>query len=612
MREGRGNFKPHLNRVITPWKMRYMKNERQAVRRGSKSNPGARIPLLDSRKVVIKAPRATLQSFLPRILFWKEKLIETTLKFDNVVEVQTTLNLAHDRPIILGVHRLSPNETSYITKIILRHLRLFQANEEDILCQIRSCYQEIDKEKSNEVPYALILDGKALEIALKSHDDTKQEFLQLAVCCDSVICCRVSPKQKALMTRLVKEYTGKTTLAIGDGANDVGMIQEADIGVGISGMEGMQAVMASDFSLPQFCFLERLIIVHGHWCYKRISKMILYFVYKNIAFGLTLFYNEIYSKFCGDDLYDDWYMVLFNVLLTSLPVISLGVLDQDVSSDVCLQFPALYQQGQRNVCFSWKRIIGWISNGILSSISIFIITIYTLSPSAFKQDGNAADLTHIGTIMYTCLIWTVNCQIALIISHFTWISHFLIWGSILFWYIFLALYGSLPPQYSSVGGEGFHLLIEAIGSAPMYWMITLLVVLVSLLPYFVHIVMQRSFYPMDDQIIQEIKCCRKDITDDNPMWLREQHKSQMMKTRVGFSARVEAKIRQIKGRFNQKKKSIYKFVTHSPGYANYPQKHQKYATSNAYSASNLIFFGAGWLQPTCNKQDKNVSEQLDI
>lgn len=79
---------------------------------------------------------------------------------------------------------------------------VFQANEEDILCQIRSCYQEIDKEKSNEVPYALILDGKALEIALKSHDDTKQEFLQLAVCCDSVICCRVSPKQKALVQSL--------------------------------------------------------------------------------------------------------------------------------------------------------------------------------------------------------------------------------------------------------------------------------------------------------------------------------------------------------------------------------------------------------------------------
>lgn len=73
---------------------------------------------------------------------------------------------------------------------------------------------------------------------------------------------------------MVKEHSGKTILAIGDGANDVGMIQEADIGVGISGMEGMQAVMASDFSLPQFRFLERLLIVHGHWCYNRISKMV--------------------------------------------------------------------------------------------------------------------------------------------------------------------------------------------------------------------------------------------------------------------------------------------------------------------------------------------------
>lgn len=78
------------------------------------------------------------------------------------------------------------------------------------------------------------------------------------------------------MTRLVKEGTGKTTLAIGDGANDVGMIQEADIGVGISGVEGMQAVMASDFSIAQFRFLERLLVVHGHWCYKRIAQMVFF------------------------------------------------------------------------------------------------------------------------------------------------------------------------------------------------------------------------------------------------------------------------------------------------------------------------------------------------
>ncbi|KAL3522967.1 hypothetical protein ACH5RR_015801 [Cinchona calisaya] len=431
--------------------------------------------------------------------------------------------------------------------------------EEDILSQIRNSYQEIIEGNSKDTPSALIVDGKAIEIALGS--EISNQFLQLAVICDSVICCRVSPKQKALITRLVKEYTGKTTLAIGDGANDVGMIQEADIGVGISGMEGMQAVMASDFSLPQFCFLERLLIVHGHWCYKRISKMILYFVYKNVAFGFTLFYNEVCSKFSGNDLYDDWYMVLFNVLLTSLPVISLGVLEQDVSADVCLQFPALYQQGQRNICFSWKRIIGWIVNGILSSLAIFTVTMYMLSPAAFRENGSVADITHIGTIMYTCVIWTVNCQIALIIMHFTWISHVLIWGSILCWYIFLVLYGALPPEYSQ---GGFHILIKAIGTAPIYWILTLLVVVISLLPYFMHSIIQGSFYPMDDQVIQEIKYSRNDRTD-KPMWLREQQNSKK-RTQIGFSSRVDAKIHHLKEQLSRKKKSVYRFVTNSPVY----------------------------------------------
>ncbi|XVE51714.1 hypothetical protein DITRI_Ditri02bG0063300 [Diplodiscus trichospermus] len=416
-----------------------------------------------------------------------------------------------------------------------------KAMKEDILHQIESSYKVMREERNKESPFALVIDGKSLEIALRG--DVKDQFLQLAVNCASVICCRVSPKQKALITRLVKEYTGRTTLAIGDGANDVGMIQEADIGVGISGMEGMQAVMASDFSLPQFRFLERLLIVHGHWCYQRISKMVLYFVYKNVAFGLTLFYYELYTSFSGEVLYDDWYMTMFNVMLTSLPVIALGVLEQDVSSDVCLQFPALYRQGPRNVHFSWSRIIGWILNGVVSSLVIFLANIYILTPIAFRQNGYVADINTLGAITYTCIIWTVNCQIALITSHFTWIQHLSIWGSILLWYIFLVLYGALPPHLS---GKSFQVLIEAIGPAPLYWMVTLLVVIVSLLPYFIHIVIQRSFYPMDDHLIQEMKyCLKKDDMTDNQMWLREQRNSQRS-THVGFSARVDAKVLSFK------------------------------------------------------------------
>ncbi|XP_038706602.1 probable phospholipid-transporting ATPase 4 isoform X2 [Tripterygium wilfordii] len=210
-----------------------------------------------------------------------------------------------------------------------------EAVKENILLQISNELQMIYQEKDPHAAFALIIDGKTLTYTLE--DDVKHQFLRLAVKCASVICCRVSPKQKALVTRLVKEGTGKTTLAVGDGANDVGMIQEADIGVGISGVEGMQAVMASDFAIAQFRFLERLLVVHGHWCYKRIAQMICYFFYKNIAFGLTLFYFEAFTGFSGQSVYDDWYMLLFNVVLTSLPVISLGVFEQDVSSEVCLQ-----------------------------------------------------------------------------------------------------------------------------------------------------------------------------------------------------------------------------------------------------------------------------------
>ncbi|KAK9052922.1 hypothetical protein SSX86_029552 [Deinandra increscens subsp. villosa] len=432
-----------------------------------------------------------------------------------------------------------------------------KAMKDDILNQIEASYRATINEKTKDDPFALVVDGKALEIALRN--DTRDEFLQLAVNCASVICCRVSPKQKALITRLVKKYTGKMTLAIGDGANDVGMIQEADIGIGISGMEGMQAVMASDFSMPQFRFLERLLIVHGHWCYKRISKMILYFVYKNIVFGLTLFYYELYSRFSGDVLYDGWYMVMFNLFLTSLPVISLGVLEQDVSSDICLQFPALYQQGQKGIFFSWKRIIGWMGNGVLTSLVISILNVYILSPSAFRKGGQVVDIAHLGVTTYTTIVWTVNCQIALIITHFTWIQHIFIWGSIFSWYLFLLFYGALPPAYSN---REYKLLVEAVGPAPMYWMVVLLVVVISLLPYFIYMVIQRSFYPMDDHVIQEMKYGRKVVVDDET-WLREKQSSRKA-THIGFSARVDAKILYLKDQLHKKRMFIIKSITNSP------------------------------------------------
>ncbi|WZY76744.1 hypothetical protein YC2023_023128 [Brassica napus] len=395
-----------------------------------------------------------------------------------------------------------------------------RAVKENILNQLTKAVQMVKLEKDPHAAFALIIDGKTLTYTLE--DDMKYQFLALAVDCASVICCRVSPKQKALVTRLVKEGTGKTTLAIGDGANDVGMIQEADIGVGISGVEGMQAVMASDFSIAQFRFLERLLVVHGHWCYKRIAQMICYFFYKNIAFGLTLFYFEAFTGFSGQSVYNDYYLLLFNVVLTSLPVIALGVFEQDVSSEICLQV-SFNNHPSRRIIYS----------------------------QSFRAGGQTADMDAVGTTMFTCIIWAVNVQIALTMSHFTWIQHVLIWGSIAFWYLFVALYGMMP---SSLSGNVYRILDEILAPAPIYWMATLLVTVTAVIPYVTHIAYQRFLNPMDHHIIQEIKYYKRDV-EDARLWTRERTKARE-KTKIGFTARVDAKIRHLRSKLSKKQSNL--------------------------------------------------------
>jgi phospholipid-translocating ATPase len=330
----------------------------------------------------------------------------------------------------------------------------------------------------------------------------KMEFLNLAIACASVICCRSSPKQKALVTALVKLGTGKTTLAVGDGANDVGMLQEADIGIGISGVEGMQAVMSSDIAIAQFRYLERLLLVHGHWCYRRISSMICYFFYKNIVFGITLFLFEAYTSFSAQTAYNDWFLSLYNVFFSSIPVLAMGIFEQDVSARFCLKFPLLYQEGVQNVLFSWRRIIGWMCNGIYSGVIIFFFCLKAMEVQAFDPEGKTAGFEIFGATMYTCIIWVVNVQMALTMCYFTLIQHFTIWGSIALWYLFLLIYGAIPPSISSTA---YRVFIETLAPAPLYWSITLFIVISALIPFFVYSAVQMRFFPMYHGKIQWIR-----------------------------------------------------------------------------------------------------------
>ncbi|XP_042020590.1 putative phospholipid-transporting ATPase 9 [Salvia splendens] len=406
-----------------------------------------------------------------------------------------------------------------------------KASKQSVLQQITEGKSQVDN--SGSEAFALIIDGKSLAYALD--DGVKNLFLDLAISCASVICCRSSPKQKALVTRLVKDGIHKTTLAIGDGANDVGMLQEADIGIGISGVEGMQAVMSSDIAIAQFRFLERLLLVHGHWCYRRISSMICYFFYKNVTFGITLFLYEAHSSFSGQTAYNDWFLSLYNVFFTSLPVIAMGVFDQDVSARLCLKFPLLYQEGVQNSLFSWRRIIGWMLNGVSSAVIIYYFCTRSLNPQGFNKNGKIIDHQILGAVMYTCVVWVVNCQMALVISYFTLIQHIFIWGGVALWYIFLLAYGAMP---SNISTTAYKVFVESLAPIPAFYVVTIYVVVSALLPYFVYKAVQMRFFPMYHGMIQWI---RYEGRADDPEFCDMVRQRSIRHTTVGFTARSLAR-----------------------------------------------------------------------
>ncbi|CAB1319100.1 unnamed protein product [Coregonus sp. 'balchen'] len=231
--------------------------------------------------------------------------------------------------------------------------------------------------------------------------ETRQvDFVNMACECEAVICCRVTPKQKANVVSLVKRYKKAVTLSIGDGANDVNMIKTADIGVGISGQEGMQAVMSSDYALAQFRYLERLLLVHGRWSYIRMCKFLRFFFFKNFAFTLIA--------------YEDWFITLYN----------------DVNDKLSLKFPKLYLPGQQGALFNYKNFFISLFHGIFTSLVIFFIP-FGAFLQTMGQDGEApSDYQSLAVVMASSLIFTVNLQISLETSYWTFVNCFAVLCSI--------------------------------------------------------------------------------------------------------------------------------------------------------------------------------------
>mmetsp|Transcript_10332 Transcript_10332/g.17363 ORF Transcript_10332/g.17363 Transcript_10332/m.17363 type:complete len:260 (+) Transcript_10332:260-1039(+) len=193
--------------------------------------------------------------------------------------------------------------------------------------------------------FAAIVDGHCLTRIQRSRR-LLDCFMNLSLLCDVLIACRLSPKQKLELVELVRDYRPQElTLAIGDGANDVGMITKANIGVGISGKEGNQAVSQSDYSLSQFKDLKPLLLVHGREAYRKNAYMICYIFYKNLLENLPIVFYGLVSGFSGQLFYEQYMSQVFNLLFTASPILVFATMDQEYPREDLLNNPELYADG---------------------------------------------------------------------------------------------------------------------------------------------------------------------------------------------------------------------------------------------------------------------------
>ncbi|KAF9335673.1 hypothetical protein BG006_010927 [Podila minutissima] len=309
---------------------------------------------------------------------------------------------------------------------------------------------------------ALVIDGLALKFALED-PICKGLLLELACQCTAVICCRVSPLQKAMVVKMVKDAKKVMTLAIGDGANDVSMIQEAHIGVGVAGEEGLQAVMASDYSIGQFRFLARLVLVHGHYAYLRNTSMVMLFIFKNIMGIGVLFCFEFLCGYSSEKMFEFSYALLYNVVLTMFPPLIIGIFDRDIGPGVLMTFPELYKVGVLQQEFTQARSAQLMAVASIAQVNIFAAVV----SQAF-------------------------CAYHIIF----------IWGSVALIFVYSAMY-SLLPKALSQWNPNYGFAQSVMGSAT-FWAVVVLTLVVCNLPRLTARYIRRMWEPKELDILQEV------------------------------------------------------------------------------------------------------------
>uniref|UniRef100_A0ABI8AA76 Phospholipid-transporting ATPase n=2 Tax=Felidae TaxID=9681 RepID=A0ABI8AA76_FELCA len=314
---------------------------------------------------------------------------------------------------------------------------------------------------------ALVISGDSLEICLKYYE---YEFMELACQCPAVVCCRCTPTQKAQIVRLLQERTGKLTCAVGDGGNDVSMIQESDCGVGVEGKEGKQASLAADFSITQFKHLGRLLMVHGRNSYKRSAALSQFVIHRSLCISTMQAVFSSVFYFASVPLYQGFLIIGYSTIYTMFPVFSL-VLDKDVKSEVAMLYPELYKDLLKGRPLSYKTFLIWVLISIYQGSTIMYGALLLFE----------SEFVHIVAISFTSLILTELLMVALTIQ--TW-----------HWLMTVAELLSLACYIASLVFLHEFIDVYFIATLSFLWKVSV-ITLVSCLPLYVLKYLRRRFSP---------------------------------------------------------------------------------------------------------------------
>ncbi|XP_019177695.1 PREDICTED: phospholipid-transporting ATPase 2-like isoform X3 [Ipomoea nil] len=356
--------------------------------------------------------------------------------------------------------------------------------EDEVFRSLERVQLTIGITNSKAEDMAFVIDGWALEIALKHY---REAFTELAILSKTAIYCRVAPSQKAQLVELLKSYDYRT-LAIGDGGNDVRMIQQADVGVGISGREGLQAARAADYSIAKFRFLRRLILVHGRYSYNRTAFLSQYSIYKSLLICFIQILFSFISGVSGTSLFNSVSLMAYNVFYTSVPVI-VSVLDKDLSERTIMHHPQILfycKAGSR--LLNPRTFAGWFGRSLFHAVVVFSITICSY---AFER----CEMEEISMVVLSGCIWLQAFVVALDTNSFTVLQHLAIWGNLLTFYMINLIVNAFPSSQ-------MYTIMFRLCQQPTYWSTIILIVAIGIGPLVALKYFRYTFAPTEINILQ--------------------------------------------------------------------------------------------------------------